>query len=667
MRPALVGLVVAAAAALAQPAAAREGALVQKAGAAGCISETGTAGQCADGVGLLGPAETAMTPGGLHLYVSSYISSAIAVFDRDPVTGVLTQKPGTAGCVSETGTGGLCADGLGLATVDGLTVSPDGANLYATGQFSDAVAIFDIDPSTGELTQKAGTAGCASETGSGGLCADGKALLGADGVAVSADGANVYVASYGSDAVAIFDRAAGGALTQKAGTAGCISETGTGGACQDGRGLDGPYPGILASADGKSVYVPALLGDAIAVLDRAPDGSLSQPAGPVGCLHDTGAHGCADGAALGRPNFLLETPSGTTVYAVNSSSDSVSVFDRSASGTLTQKAGTAGCVSAGGSGGLCQPGVGLEDAIGLGMSPDGATLYAAGQTSDAIAVFDIDEASGDLSQLPGLAGCVAASDLGGRCSTATGISGTRGRISVSPDGAFVYGAGSQAETVTTFERTPNARPACTATSLTTPFGVPALVPLPCSDPDDDPITRAVVTPPARGSLGPIDAAGSMLYSPALGASGPDSFTFRALDAGGPGVPATATVDVGPPPAPPAPVPAPPAPKPAAAPSHAKPTPVAITQIASLPAPKACVSRRKFPIRLRAVKANKIVRAQIKLNGKQVRNVVGRALRLPIDLRGLPRGRFVVEILTTDSAGKKIVGKRTYRTCVRKAR
>lgn len=99
------------------------------------------------------------------------------------------------------------------------------------------------------------------------------------------------------------------------------------------------------------------------------------------------------------------------------------------------------------------------------------------------------------------------------------------------------------------------------------------------------------------------------------------------------------------------------------PASAAPASVAITTIATLPPAKACVSRRKFPIRLRGVKANKIVRAQIRLNGRQVRNVTGKALRLPIDLRGLPKGRFTVEIVTTDAAGKKLVGKRTYRTCV----
>lgn len=123
-----------------------------------------------------------------------------------------------------------------------------------------------------------------------------------------------------------------------------------------------------------------------------------------------------------------------------------------------------------------------------------------------------------------------------------------------------------------------------------------------------------------------------------------------------------------PPAAPAPVIPPPATMPITA-SSALPAPtrVAVERIATLPPAKVCVSRRAFPIRLRGVKASKIVSAQIKLNGKHVRSVKGKALGLPINLRGLPKGRFVVEIVTTDAAGKRLVGRRAYRTCVAKRR
>ena len=45
-------------------------------------------------------------------------------------------------------------------------------------------------------------------------------------MSVSPDGQSAYVASFDSDSVAVLDRAADGSLTQKPGTAGCISDTG---------------------------------------------------------------------------------------------------------------------------------------------------------------------------------------------------------------------------------------------------------------------------------------------------------------------------------------------------------------------------------------------------------------------------------------------------------
>ena len=83
----------------------------------------------------------------------------MAVFDRSPPTGQLIQLAGTDGCVSETGTGGECANGRALDTAWDVTVSPDGANVYVAATLG-GIAIFDRNLVTGELTQKAMTAGC---------------------------------------------------------------------------------------------------------------------------------------------------------------------------------------------------------------------------------------------------------------------------------------------------------------------------------------------------------------------------------------------------------------------------------------------------------------------------------------------------------------------------
>lgn len=98
----------------------------------------------------------------------------------------------------------------------------------------------------------------------------------------------------------------------------------------------------------------------------------------------------------------------------------------------------------------------------------------------------------------------------------------------------------------------------------------------------------------------------------------------------------------------------------ASPAATPPTPVPITQIATLPSTHVCVSRRHFRIHLKGVSG--IVKAQIKLTGLPARTVRGKALGLPIDLRGLPKGTVVVRITITIKSGRRLVGKRTYHTC-----
>ena len=373
--------------------------LVQLPGMAGCVSETGTGGACTDGVVLVGAVSSAVSPDGRSVYVASSLSDAVAVFDRDAATGALTQKAGTAGCVSETGTDGACADGVALLNPVSVAVSPDGRSVYLVSTLSDAVAVFDRDAATGALTQKSGTAGCVSESGTGGACASGVALDLAAFVTVSPDGRTVYVASRSSSAVAVFDRdAATGALTQKSGTAGCVSESGTEGACADGVALI-TAASVAVSLDGRSVYVSSLNSDAVAVFDRdAATGALTQKAGTAGCISETGTGGaCADGVALDLAAFVAVSPDGRTVYVASRSSSAVAVFDRdAATGALTQKAGTAGCVSETGTDGACADGAALDGPISATVSPDGRSVYLASFNSDAVAVFDRDAATGAL-------------------------------------------------------------------------------------------------------------------------------------------------------------------------------------------------------------------------------------------------------------------------------
>ena len=125
------------------------GALTQKAGLGACITEVGANEGCTDGVALGGADSLAVTPDGRNVYVGTIGSDSVVVLDRDPSTGVLTQKAGVAGCVSLTGTDGACTQGVALDKAFRVAVSPDGRNVYVTGQSSDAVVVFDRDVASG--------------------------------------------------------------------------------------------------------------------------------------------------------------------------------------------------------------------------------------------------------------------------------------------------------------------------------------------------------------------------------------------------------------------------------------------------------------------------------------------------------------------------------------
>jgi 6-phosphogluconolactonase (cycloisomerase 2 family) len=380
------------------------GGISQLAGTDGCISDSGTGGACLDGVALVGPRSVAVSPDGASFYFPATTSAAVAIFSRDQTTGRLSQLAGTNGCVSETGTGGACVDGAALDGARSAVVSPDGTSVYVASVFSDAAAVFARDSVTGVLTQLPRPAGCVSGTGTGSTCVDGVALDGARSVAVSPDGKSVYLASDTSGAVAVFSRdETSGAIAQLAGSSGCVSQTGTDGACTDVRALGGAG-GVAVSPDGRNVYVASLSSDAVAVFARdQTTAALTQLGGIAGCVSETGNGGsCVDGRALDRPRSVAVSADGGNVYVAAETGDAVAVFSRDqATGRLTQLPGAIGCLSETGSGGECADATALDGVRSVAVSPDGKSVYAASFYSSAVTVFLRDETTGALTQLSG--------------------------------------------------------------------------------------------------------------------------------------------------------------------------------------------------------------------------------------------------------------------------
>ena len=150
-----------------------------------------------------GPVRSAISPNGKSVYAASNMSNAVAWLKRNRSTGALSQAAGSAGCVSEDGSG-PCADGHALAGADSVLVSPDSKNVYVAA--ANAVSTFKRDKADGAITEATGTDSCISDDGSG-PCVDGRALAGIFATAISGDGRSIYVASLDSDAVARLDRA----------------------------------------------------------------------------------------------------------------------------------------------------------------------------------------------------------------------------------------------------------------------------------------------------------------------------------------------------------------------------------------------------------------------------------------------------------------------------
>jgi hypothetical protein len=86
----------------------------------------------------------------------------------------------------------------------------------------------------------------------------------------------------------------------------------------------------------------------------------------------------------------------------------------------------------------------------------------------------------------------------------------------------------------------------------------------------------------------------------------------------------------------------------------------------LPGTRSCQSRRVFGIRLRAPRGVRLRSARVYVDGKRVR-VFSRngRLRARVDLRGKPKGRFVVRIVARASSGRVLRSRRVYRTCIKR--
>lgn len=447
------------------------GALEQLPGRLGCLSSGKAAKKtCGQGRALkgagpgVGSRAIAISPDGRNVYVAAAGANAIAIFDRNPVTGALTQPQGKRGCVAAV-VGNAKGDGCGLAIgllgPNSVQVSPDGRTVYATSRSGSSITTFHRNRKSGALKQlPPSAAGCISGLAIPG-CTLGRALKWPDVVVVSPDGKNVYVGDFAGSGVISFSRAAGsGALAQLPGTAGCITEAGAEG-CATGRQMN-HIEGMAINPSGSTVYAAAPFSSAIDVLQRAPlTGALTQAGDRIGCITAEPTPGCTPGYQFAGVNALVVSPKGGSVYATSLTSNSVTMFRPTPEGGLAQPPRPRGENIPQGLGNpngclvyLRSPGCSFGRAMkapeGLALSPDATNLYVTAFETGAMDVLDRNVKSGVVNQKPGERGCLASPKVGG-CAPgrATGLTGS---VVVSPDGRNVYSTSQESSAVDIFRR-----------------------------------------------------------------------------------------------------------------------------------------------------------------------------------------------------------------------
>ncbi|WP_207229906.1 lactonase family protein [Krasilnikovia cinnamomea] len=411
----------------------------------GCFSHNGSGG-CGTATGIQEGESVVVSPDGDHAYVATSVSNSIAEFSRNASTGALTQLASPNRCVSNAAITNCTTVSGSLDGVYDMAISPDGKHLYAVASRSSTVTAFSRNTSTGVLTALASPNKCLydSTVSNPGGCTSARSIAGADGIAMSPDGDFVYVAGYSSNSVTVFSRnSTTGVLTQLAGTAGCITNTTVSG-CARGYGLGQPYY-LRIAPDGTSLYVASYNSDAVAVFQvNTTTGALTQPADPNACLYDSGSTAianCTSAKGLSGAYNVAIAPNGKTVYVMGYDSNSVAAFTRNTStGVLTQLASPNACLYASGSTAItgCGSARAITGPTSMTFSDDGLFAFVSAFGANAVAAFRHDNTTGELTQITGTSGCISTTTTG--CVTGSGMRYANA-LTTSPDGRDVYVAG----------------------------------------------------------------------------------------------------------------------------------------------------------------------------------------------------------------------------------
>jgi hypothetical protein len=554
---------------------------------------------CTSAAGQTGAYREVLSPDGKQLYLlvsgGGSDEPAIRVYDRNTTTGRLTRRVGgTSTCVTRTGTGGTCLAVAELNNPQDIVISRDGTSVYVSN--ADSSSITELRrSSTGGLAAGTGTCqgagtGCTAVTGMGVPHA----------LALSPDGKTLYVRTIqgtGSGSLLVFTRGSNGALNQKASPDGCWAEVAQAN-CRTAAGLSDQSWQMVATntnvyATGRNdtvsyyaygcinifgtVYCGYYFGPGgfgggpyyasptgtIAIFTRdTTTGVLTQAAEPNGCISNNGTSGgySTDFAYAANPPSTRCIDGNDTLYearGVTMSADGKSVYvggqygivsySRASNGALTDK----GCLQQPGIGFGCPNTTGLGDVYRMAVTPAGGDLIASSSAFGGFTFLKRDASTSVLTERTGVKRCLTYNGNGGQCDTLAPLGGL-GDVAVSGDSTFLYLVNQSNGVLATMHR--DSAPTCQSKTVAVAYQTSIAIPLSCNDLNGDALTLQIKSQPSAGTLGgggTIDpATKSVRYSPPLGFSGTDSFTYAATGQGVQSTPATITLSIGAAPPPP---------------------------------------------------------------------------------------------------------------------
>ena len=365
-----------------------------------------------------------MAPDGEAVYVGTDFDDSVAVFSRDTGTGELSFVEFEQDGVDDAGDAGGTVDGLN--SVEDVAVSGDDGNVYATGSFDSAVAVFDRDTATEELSFSEVERNNVDDPGDLGGTVSG--LGSPREMALSADDRNLYIAGRSTNSVANFRR---NATTGKLNFVESESD-GSGGV----EGVERASTVAVGTDDG-NVYVGAESEGGLAVFDRgAALGALSF------------VRKRPDLPRIAQPPGVAISPDGKHLVALSWGNQSLYSTERNPSdGTFELRDTETDAVDdPSDSGGTVE---GLYESSSVTFSPDGKHVYVTAYSIYSIATFALDATTGELTYVETEAeGVNDPTDSGG---TVTGLYEPYSVV-VSPDGKSVYAPANTDDGLAAFSR-----------------------------------------------------------------------------------------------------------------------------------------------------------------------------------------------------------------------